>query len=378
MGRMRDGYGDFLAAAEEHIAQGKHGEGWLGTASGLENASAAGHRLRQALLQSLETADEQLRRFDSLFAAGHNHVLWAADYKDLFGVLHKLFAEWGAKSACFPQLDDVNDLNGEASPLLYRELGLPFFLQDEKMELGEEGKVQFFHPDGMLTDSGMLLFCNMGQKATAMLNNSKINIFLVTLEQTLCSTPLAEMHGALRHGEKYRGMLLYKGTGACSNYLVVVDNGRTEVLRREWIRPALACMGCGRCHGACPVEQAAGSEAYNNVFTGPLACVALPYMEDERCDGYAAEACTMCGRCDEVCPLHLPMREMIAAARHDLYERGAMGKGQRRMASQLGKFLQSRGAMNKGAFIKSLLFGKFVSEEYKRHFSPTPFAEKNK
>lgn len=372
----------FIESACQHIASGVTGDFECPKehTDYFANLPVARRRLNFALQQSLETAEDALRRFTRLFSNNFNHVLWAADFDDMFLQLRNIFKQWDVHTVCFPQLKDANELNDEDKCSLYHELGLPYFLQDERVEVAEEGKLQFFHPDRLLTDNGILLFNELNNKAVSLLNNGNINFFIVTIDQLLNATMLAELYNEFcRAFDKSKeGMqVMYRGTGQCSNYLLVVDNRRSEVLRRHKIRYALTCLQCQRCHSVCPVEQTAGKEAYNNVFSGPLGSIMLPYLENEEAEKHLTDACLLCGRCEEVCPLQLPLRDMVIANRKDFFSRDITDKRQSQLINKVARYLQNRSAMNKNAFLKHIVFSHFVNSDLKKDFELPDFSSES-
>lgn len=372
------GYKAFNDSASHHIAAGTAStmECAKDGASVFANVEVARKRLNYTLLSSLELAEDAIRRFARFFAGSYNHILWAEDYENMFAHMHNVFKQWNVKSVCFPQLQDANELNSEERCPLYHELGLPYFLQDEKMSIEEEGKMKIFHPDSMLTDSGMLMFNHMNNHSVSMLNNGNINLFIVTVNQLFASIALAELYG--EYSTAYIGpqegmRVLFRGTGKGTNYLIVVDNRRSTVMAHKPCRAVLSCLQCGRCSSVCPVEQTAGKEAYDNVFAGPLASVMLPYLEDEDKEKHVVDACLMCGRCEEVCPLQLPLCDMIIYNRQDLLDRDVMEKRQCKLLTRMAHFVDNRAAMNGSPLIKKWKFASLVSNEAKQEFQLPPF-----
>ncbi|GAA2840677.1 hypothetical protein GCM10020220_032070 [Nonomuraea rubra] len=53
-------------------------------------------------------------------------------------------------------------------------------------------------------------------------------------------------------------------------HLVLLDNGRTDVLADEVGRQALRCIRCSACLNVCPVYERAGGHAYGSVYPGPI------------------------------------------------------------------------------------------------------------
>ena len=67
-------------------------------------------------------------------------------------------------------------------------------------------------------------------------------------------------------------------------HLVLLDNGRTDVLADEVGRQALRCIRCSACLNVCPVYSRIGGHAYESVYPGPIGAILTPQlhgMEDE-------------------------------------------------------------------------------------------------
>jgi len=63
-------------------------------------------------------------------------------------------------------------------------------------------------------------------------------------------------------------------------YLVLLDNGRTKLLKEERQRQALTCIRCGACLNACPVYKNIGGHTYDTTYSGPIGSVITPYLKD--------------------------------------------------------------------------------------------------
>lgn len=67
-------------------------------------------------------------------------------------------------------------------------------------------------------------------------------------------------------------------------HLVLVDNGRSELLGDARHRDALACIRCGACLNTCPVYRRAGGHAYGRPVPGPIGAVLAPAIGATRED----------------------------------------------------------------------------------------------
>src|SRR5215207_1594015 len=66
----------------------------------------------------------------------------------------------------------------------------------------------------------------------------------------------------------FNGPARGEGDGPEEFYLILVDNGRTNIYGTEYTE-ALACIRCGACLNACPVYQNVGGHSYGSVYPGP-------------------------------------------------------------------------------------------------------------
>jgi L-lactate dehydrogenase complex protein LldF len=103
--------------------------------------------------------------------------------------------------------------------------------------------------------------------------------------------------------------------GPESFHLVVLDNGRSEILASEF-HEMLACIRCGACLNTCPVYRQTGGHAYGWVYSGPMGAVLTPLLaagHEEAAE--LANASTLCGACMDVCPVQIPLQDLLLGLR---------------------------------------------------------------
>ena len=69
------------------------------------------------------------------------------------------------------------------------------------------------------------------------------------------------------------------GDGPREFHLVLLDNGRTDVLADEVGRQALRCIRCSACLNVCPVYSRVGGHAYESVYPGPIGAILTPQLQ---------------------------------------------------------------------------------------------------
>ncbi len=93
-------------------------------------------------------------------------------------------------------------------------------------------------------------------------------------------------------------------------HVVIVDNGRTDILAGETAE-ILGCIRCGACLNVCPIFQTIGGHGYGTVYTGPIGSVVSPGLLGVEDWGELAHTSTLCGACEEVCPIGLEIPRML-------------------------------------------------------------------
>lgn len=110
-------------------------------------------------------------------------------------------------------------------------------------------------------------------------------------------------------------------TGAKELHIVMVDNGRSEILRGEF-REILKCIRCSACMNVCPVYKAIGGHAYGSTYPGPMGIILTNLLEGLEHAHPLLDASTLCGACAEVCPVRVPLPELIDKLRRLRVEHG--------------------------------------------------------
>ncbi len=114
-----------------------------------------------------------------------------------------------------------------------------------------------------------------------------------------------------------------QGDGPAHFHLVLLDNGRTDVLRDEVGRQALRCIRCSACLNACPVYSRVGGHAYESVYPGPIGAILTPQLKRLEGSTSLPWASSLCGACYEVCPVEIDIPRVLVHLRGRVVERKA-------------------------------------------------------
>ena len=129
-------------------------------------------------------------------------------------------------------------------------------------------------------------------------------------------------------------------------HLVLVDNGRSRMLRDPKLREALYCIRCGACLNICPVYQRVGGHAYGWVYPGPIGAVVSPMLTGLKESKMLPQASSLCGACREACPVKINIPRMLLELRQrtaeseDPKER-ASSRSERFLARQYSRVMSS-------------------------------------
>jgi L-lactate dehydrogenase complex protein LldF len=101
------------------------------------------------------------------------------------------------------------------------------------------------------------------------------------------------------------------GDGPQEFHLVLLDNGRTDVLGDEVGREALHCIRCSACLNSCPVYSRTGGHAYESVYPGPIGAILTPQLRGLENAPTLPWASSLCGACYEVCPVKIDIPSIL-------------------------------------------------------------------
>ncbi len=123
------------------------------------------------------------------------------------------------------------------------------------------------------------------------------------------------------------------GDGPQELHIVLLDNGRTRVLRDEVGRQALHCIRCSACLNVCPVYTRTGGHAYGSVYPGPIGAILTPQLIGIENASSLPYASTLCGACYEVCPVKIDIPRVLLHLRAEAVR--ARGRSAERLTMRI-------------------------------------------
>ena len=119
------------------------------------------------------------------------------------------------------------------------------------------------------------------------------------------------------------------GDGPVEFHVILLDNGRTNVLADAVSRETLDCIRCGACLNACPVYRQTGGHAYGSIYAGPIGAILTPQLQSMEHSQTLPYASSLCGACYEVCPVKINIPEILIHLRNKLVESGDVPTSER-------------------------------------------------
>lgn len=104
-------------------------------------------------------------------------------------------------------------------------------------------------------------------------------------------------------------------------HVILVDNGRSNIIADDLHWQTLKCIRCGACMNTCPVYRRSTGYSYTYFIPGPIG-INLGMLKDK--DKYYdnVSACSLCLSCSNVCPAKIDLGEQIYRWRQQLQDFG--------------------------------------------------------
>ncbi len=210
----------------------------------------------------------------------------------------------------------------------------------------------------LIADTGSVCLTENEGNGLMSISFPKVHIAIVGIEKLIPSIsdldlfwPLLATHGTGQNMTVYNSIISGpkkdgETDGPEEMYLVLLENNRSELLKKEVQRVALSCIRCGACLNACPVYKNIGGHTYGTTYSGPIGSVITPFLKGMDEYKHLCFASSLCGACTEVCPVKIPLHELLLYNRSDVVKEGYMGKMDKLMVNAWTKTMMKRSRMD--------------------------------
>lgn len=374
----------------------------------------------------MENLDKFLPEFESNFQKRGGKVIWANDVaeaqKEILNIIQKKGGKTVIKSKSmtteeihlneFLEKNEIESLESDLGEYIVQLLGQkPYHIVTPAMHLSKEEIAQLFHEkfgtavdaspeqltqkarellrekyltadigisggNFLIADTGSIALTENEGNARLCTTFPKVHIAIVGIEKIIPSIadldlywPLLASHGTGQNLTVYNTILsgpkqANETDGPEEMYVILLDNGRTNLLAQKEQRQALYCIRCGACLNACPVYKNIGGHTYNTTYSGPIGSIITPHFKGMKDFKHLSYASSLCGKCTEVCPVKIDIHKMLLLNRRD-----AAKKYENSKIEDIGWNLWKKG-MTKRALM-DMLSGKMKNFFLKTFFKKT-------
>ena len=342
------------------------------------NLELARERAAFTRWKTIENLDKYLIEFESNFIKSGGKVIWAQDTSDALDAILEILKKSNVKEVIKSKTNTATEIGlsafFESQGIQYKETDTGDFIVQPAGEDGSHMVMPALHKSskeiarvlneklnvpanaeaeqlvGLIRDHLRPAFRNAGAGITgcnflvadpgaivivenegnAQLTSSlpKTHIVLAGIDKMLPTLgdldlflPLLSTYGTGQQLTTYNSIISgprqqEEHDGPDELYVILLDNGRSEVLGHEQQRQAMTCIKCGACQSVCPVYRTAGVAE----FPSPIAAVTLPLMGTDH--KHLSQASTLCGACKDVCPVKIDIPRLLLENRRYFVEKG--------------------------------------------------------
>ncbi len=342
----------------------------------LENAKRKAHVIKW---KTIENLDKFLPEFEANFQRRGGKVIWANDAEEAQREIMNIMKRAGAKTVVksksmvteeihlneFLETNHIESLETDLGEYIVQLLGQkPYHIVTPAMHLSKEDIAKLFNErfgtpidatpeqitlkarellrekyltadvgitgaNFLIADTGSIAISENEGNARLTTTFPKIHIAIVGIEKIIPSIvdldlfwPMLSTHGTGQNLTVYNSILSgprqpNETDGPEEMYVILLDNGRTNLLAQKEQRQGLYCIRCGACLNACPIYKNVGGHTYNTPYSGPIGSVITPHMRGMEDFKHLSYASSLCGRCSEVCPVKIDIHKMLLLNRRD-------------------------------------------------------------
>jgi L-lactate dehydrogenase complex protein LldF len=342
----------------------------------LDNAKKKGHVLKWKVMENL---DKFLPEFEANFQKRGGKVIWANDVeeaqREILNIIQKANAKTVVKSKSmvteeihlneFLASNQIESLETDLGEYIVQLLGQkPYHIVTPAMHLSKEDIAKLFHEkfgtpidatpeqitlkarellrekyvqadvgitgaNFLLADTGSIAISENEGNARLCTTFPKIHIAIVGIEKIIPSItdldlfwPMLSTHGTGQNLTVYNTILSGprrpdETDGPEEMYVVLLDNGRTNLLAKKDQRQGLYCIRCGACLNGCPIYKNIGGHTYATTYSGPIGSIITPHTQGMENFKHLSYASSLCGKCTEVCPVKIDIHKMLLLNRRD-------------------------------------------------------------
>jgi L-lactate dehydrogenase complex protein LldF len=370
----------------------------------------ARQRAKNLKWRALENLDQQLETFEAHITKRGVRVIWAEDAKGALEEIRQICEEKKCRSIVKSKsmvteeikLNDflhdhgiesvetdlgeyIQQLDGEppyhiVTPAMHKskedvarlfteKLHTPAGLTPEQLTLVAREKLRKKYTEAeigitganfLISDIGAIALTENEGNARLTCAFPQTHIVIAGIEKIIPSLndlalfwPLLATYGTGQRVTSYNSIVLgprqpNEKDGPEEMYVILLDNGRTNILLNPKARESLYCIRCGACLNACPVYKNIGGHVYATTYSGPIGAVITPHLKDMHDWKHLSYASSLCGNCTEVCAVKINLHELLLENRKESVREGNASFSEKIAWKLWKKAMLNRKMMNMG------------------------------
>ena len=262
-------------------------------------------------------------------------------------------------------------------PLTSTPKEITAFVRERLRDKYQKADVGISGANFLIADTGSVAVTENEGNALMSISFPRIQIAIAGIEKLIPSLtdldlfwPLLATHGtgqnitvynSISSGPRQEGEI----DGPDEMYVILLDNGRTNLLASPDQRQALSCIRCGACLNACPIYKGVGGHSYGSTYSGPIGSVITPHYEGMDQFKHLSYASSLCGRCTEVCPVKIDLHKLLLYNRRDSIDQKLNPKTDNFIFFIWKKAMLNRKLMNKGSSgMKNFILKNFFKSQW--------------
>ena len=403
----------------------------------------ARERAKNIKWKAIENLDKQLEEFEALFTQRGGKVIWAEDadaaLAEIWTIckekncrtivksksmvteeikLNDFLEQKGIESVETDLGEYIQQLDGEApyhivTPAMHKskedvaklfadKLGTRPGLTPEQLTLVAREKLRKKYVQAeigitganfIISDTGGIALTENEGNARLSCAFPKTHIVIVGLEKVIPSLtdlglfwPLLATYGTGQRLTVYNTIVTGprqsgETDGPEEMIVILLDNGRTNILASEKARESLYCIRCGACLNACPIYKNIGGHSYGTTYSGPIGSVITPHLKDLGEWKHLSYASSLCGNCTEVCAVKINLHELLLENRSEAVKEGYTTWSEKIAWKAWRKASLNRSLMNIGNrrmknWLVNKVFKAWTAHRDELDFSPRTFNER--
>lgn len=240
----------------------------------------------------------------------------------------------------------------------------------------------------IVADTGSVALTENEGNGLLSMSTPKLHIVIAGIEKVIPSVedldlfwPLLATYGTGQTMTVYNSLVsapAAENQGPEQMVVILLDNGRSNLLSKARLRMALGCIRCGACLNVCPVYKNIGGYTYNTTYTGPIGAVISPHTASMERNIHLSFASSLCGACTQVCPVNIPLHHMLLINRQEAVNKKLVPKNERFQLKNASSILLNRKRIDMtGPRLKNMVLGYFVSKDWGTKRKLPEFANKS-